>query len=52
MPQIDSKALMRKALGVFLLLVTVGLATCQSVVNSFADQPDPTPISAPVVRSL
>ena len=47
MPQIDSKALMRKALGVFLLVVTVGLATCQSVVNSFAD---PGRISHPASR--
>ena len=35
MSLIDGKTLLRKTLGVFLLLITVGLATCQSVVNSF-----------------
>ena len=34
---VDSKLMLRRALGVFLLLTTVGLATCQSVVNSFSD---------------
>lgn len=43
--RLDTRTIMRRSLGIFLLVTTVGLATCQSVWNSMAGVQAPTPQS-------
>lgn len=48
--KLDSRIIMRRALGMFLLIATIGLATCQSVLNSFAGTQPPAPAASPETR--
>lgn len=39
--ELDARTIMRRSLGIFLLVTTIGLATCQSVWNSVTGMPAP-----------
>ena len=41
--RLDTRTIMRRSLGIFLLVTTIGLATCQSVWNSVTGVPAPAP---------